>query len=198
MDMTIKIVGTKIETTLFEKPLALHLYIPPHSCHPLGAIIGLVMGNVLRIFQLCSRHDDIENHLCKFFARLLDHGYQSKKMIPLFDRAISNTREYPTRSDTYQNHLRELKKAINKRRVFFTFHFILTTHQHESYNNSGGSMSSAHRKSLSATNSPTVNKVGPNQQHGPCLQQSSKHWEQALLQEKNATVWSPKCHHIYD
>ena len=55
MDMTIKIVGSKIETTLFEKPLALHLYIPPHSCHPPGVIIGIVMGNVLRIFQLCSR-----------------------------------------------------------------------------------------------------------------------------------------------
>jgi len=70
MDMTIKIVGSKIRTTLFEKQLALHLYIPPHSCHPPGVIIGLVMGNVLGIFQLCSRQDDIENHLCKFFARI--------------------------------------------------------------------------------------------------------------------------------
>ena len=31
MDMIIKIVGTKIETTLFENALALHMYIPPHS-----------------------------------------------------------------------------------------------------------------------------------------------------------------------
>ena len=105
MDMTIKIVGSKIETDLFEKPLALHLYIPTHSCHPPGVIIGIVMGNVLRIFQLCSRQVDIENHLCKFFARLLDRGYQSKKMIPPFDRAICNTKKYLSRSDIYRNHL---------------------------------------------------------------------------------------------
>ena len=114
MDMTIKIVGTKIETTLFEKQLALHLYIPHHSCHPPGVIVGLVVGNVLQIFQLFSRQDDIEMHLCKFFACLLDRGYQSKVMMPLFDHAISNAEKYLARSDTYCQHLRELKKAANK------------------------------------------------------------------------------------
>ena len=123
MDMTIKIVGSKIETDLFEKPLALHLYIPPHSCHPPGVIIGIVMGNVLRIFQLCSREADIENHLCKFFARLLDRGYQSKKMIPLFDRAICNAKTYLSRSDAYRKHLKEIKKAANKRRIFLHLPF---------------------------------------------------------------------------
>jgi len=76
-------------------------------------------------------------------------------MIPLFDRAISNAKEYLARSDTYRNHLRELKKVANKRKHFSTFRFILTTPQHESYNNSGGSMSSAHKESSSSTNSPT-------------------------------------------
>ena len=121
--MTIKIVGSKIETDLFEKPLALHLYISPHSCHPPGVIIGLVMGNVLRIFQLCSGQVDIEDHLCKFFARLLDQGYQSKKMTPWFDRAICNAKKYLSRSETYRNHLKELKKAANKRRVFLHLPF---------------------------------------------------------------------------
>jgi len=40
-------------------------------------------------------------------------------MIPLFDKAISNAKEYLARSDTYREHLKELKKAANKRRVFF-------------------------------------------------------------------------------
>ena len=79
MDMTIKIVGSKIETTLFEKPLALHLYIPPHSCHPPGVIIGLVMGNVLRIFQLYLRQDDIENHLCNFLLVCLIEAINLKR-----------------------------------------------------------------------------------------------------------------------
>ena len=76
-------------------------------------------------------------------------------MIPLFDRAISNAKEYLARSDTYRNHLRELKKVANKRKHFSTFRFILTTPQHESYNNSGGSMSLAHKESSSSSNSPT-------------------------------------------
>ncbi|KAL7526149.1 hypothetical protein ACHAXR_001344, partial [Thalassiosira sp. AJA248-18] len=36
MDMTIEIVGGKIMTSLYAKPLALYLYIPPHSCHTPG------------------------------------------------------------------------------------------------------------------------------------------------------------------
>ena len=34
MDMTVSIHGNWIQTTLFEKPLNLYLYIPPHSAHP--------------------------------------------------------------------------------------------------------------------------------------------------------------------
>ena len=33
MDMNIEIEEGKIVTSLYEKPLALHLYTPPHSCH---------------------------------------------------------------------------------------------------------------------------------------------------------------------
>ncbi|KAL7524310.1 hypothetical protein ACHAXR_000518, partial [Thalassiosira sp. AJA248-18] len=40
MDMTIEIVGGKIETSLYAKPLALYLYIPPHSCHAPGVLSG--------------------------------------------------------------------------------------------------------------------------------------------------------------
>ena len=55
MDMTIYIEGNKIETDLFEKPLSLHLYIPPQSCHPPQGFRSLVYGMTLRIHKLCSR-----------------------------------------------------------------------------------------------------------------------------------------------
>ena len=46
MDMTISInKSNKIEKTLFEKRLNLHLYIPPHSAHPLGLLPGIVYGS---------------------------------------------------------------------------------------------------------------------------------------------------------
>ena len=59
MDMTISINNSnKIETTLFEKRLNLHLYIPPHSAHPPGLLPGIVYGTLFRIFTLCSTEED--------------------------------------------------------------------------------------------------------------------------------------------
>jgi hypothetical protein len=52
MDMTIKISGTRLVTALYAKPMALHQYIPPTSCHPPGALTSLVFGQILQIFQL--------------------------------------------------------------------------------------------------------------------------------------------------
>ena len=47
MDMTITINNSnKIETTIFEKKMNLHLYIPPHSAHPLGLLLGIVYSTL--------------------------------------------------------------------------------------------------------------------------------------------------------
>ena len=59
MDMTISINKSNyIETTLFDKRLNLHLYIPPHSAHPPGLLPGIVYGTLFRIFTLCSDNED--------------------------------------------------------------------------------------------------------------------------------------------
>ena len=59
MDMTISInKSNNIETTLFEKRLNLHLYIPPHSAHLPGLLPGIVYGTLFRIFTLCSNNKD--------------------------------------------------------------------------------------------------------------------------------------------
>ena len=46
MDLTITITEGKISTSLFEKPLNLHLYIPPHSVHPPGLLPGIVHSTI--------------------------------------------------------------------------------------------------------------------------------------------------------
>ena len=57
--MTISINNSnKIETTLFEKRLNLHPYIPPHSAHLPGLLPGIVYGTLFRIFTLCSDNED--------------------------------------------------------------------------------------------------------------------------------------------
>jgi len=123
MDLTIEIVDGKFETSLYEKPLALHLYIPPHSSHPPGVTTGLVMGNVLRIYSLCSRRSDIDDELCKFFSHMLDRGYQSDDLIPLFDKAIANATAYLNRSPAQREYLKTRKAEESKHRVFLHLPF---------------------------------------------------------------------------
>jgi hypothetical protein len=68
--MTIKIEGEWLITTIYAKPMALYQYIPPNSCHPPGVLTGLVFGQILRIYQLCSLSEDINKELFLFYRRL--------------------------------------------------------------------------------------------------------------------------------
>ena len=102
MDMTIFIENRKILTTIYEKPMALHQYIPPHSCHPPGVLTGLVMGQVLRFYQLCSKTEDIETKLLEFFGHLLDSGYKEPSLVPVFNRAIINAQKYISQSPEHR------------------------------------------------------------------------------------------------
>ncbi|KAL7538519.1 LOW QUALITY PROTEIN: hypothetical protein ACHAXR_010950 [Thalassiosira sp. AJA248-18] len=93
----------------YAKPLALYLYIPPHSCHTPGVLSGLIFGQVLRIYQL--REKDIESELKIFFTftRLLDRGYHSSNTQPIFSKAINNALCYLLQRDAYCLQLREKK-----------------------------------------------------------------------------------------
>ena len=73
MDLTISIKNGQISASLFEKPLNLHLYIPPHSAHPPGLLPGIVHSTLFRIFTLCSDQND--RILCtKVFSK--DYRYE--------------------------------------------------------------------------------------------------------------------------
>jgi hypothetical protein len=94
MDLTISIENRRIVTTLFEKPLNLHLYIPPHSAHPPGLLPGIVFGTLFRIFTLCSNPIDRIERTQIFFRRLIARGYKSNNLKPLFFKAIERAKEY--------------------------------------------------------------------------------------------------------
>ena len=89
MDLSITIRNGAISTSLFEKPLNLHLYIPPHSAHPPGLLPSIVHSTLFRIFTLCSDHDD--RILCTkvFFKRLQARGCKSDQIKSLFYKVIS-------------------------------------------------------------------------------------------------------------
>ena len=95
MDMTITINNSNtIETTLFEKRLNLHLYIPPHSAHPPGLLPGIVYSTLFRIFTLCSCETDKLQRTKVFFKRLIACGYKGNEIRGLFRKAITRAKSY--------------------------------------------------------------------------------------------------------
>jgi hypothetical protein len=123
MDMTIQIKGGKIVTTIYAKPMALYQYIPPNSCHPPGVLTGLIFGQILRIYQLCSRSKDINKELSLFHMRLLNRGYA--KLIPFFKKGINN-------AISYLSQTQEQRDAIKMAKVERIFLHIPYHHQNPS------------------------------------------------------------------
>ena len=123
LDTVISIVDRRIETSLYEKPLALHLYLPPHSCHPPGVTKGLVMGEVLRISYLCSREEDIHANLRKFYRRLCASGHNETTLNNLFNLAIENAEKYMAMTLLQREQLRDDKREAAKRRVYLKIPF---------------------------------------------------------------------------
>jgi hypothetical protein len=90
MDMIIQVKEKKIVATIYAKPLALYQYIPPNSCCPPRVLTGLIFGQILWIYQLCSHSKNIDRELSLFHTRLLNHGYTYNKLLPLFKKGINN------------------------------------------------------------------------------------------------------------
>lgn len=96
MDLNIKLNNGRIHTSLYAKPMALHLYIPPSSCHAPGIATGLIYGHFNRVYQLCSHQRDIDNEIHLFFNRLLDRGYSLTQLVPLFLTAEEKAKKQVT------------------------------------------------------------------------------------------------------
>jgi hypothetical protein len=94
MDLTIKIVDDHIETSLFEKELALYQYIPPFSAHPPGFLNGLVVGQVLRFHMLCTSTLDIHDRMRRLHWRLRQRGYNEETLFPYFQRGLARARNF--------------------------------------------------------------------------------------------------------
>ena len=118
MDLWLKIKGRRVVTSLYAKPLALHLYLPPHLWDAPGLLTGLIFGNVLRIHQLCSAATDAKKELKLFLHRLLDHGYKLWKITPIFQRAIDNAMAYLKRSTLKRLWMKSRKDIASCWQVF--------------------------------------------------------------------------------
>jgi hypothetical protein len=85
LDISLQENGT-ITTSLYEKALNLYLYLPPHSAHAPGVLRGLVSGMLLRIKRLTSNPEAVHPCVKLFYRRLLQRGYNSSVILPLFQK----------------------------------------------------------------------------------------------------------------
>jgi hypothetical protein len=98
LDLTISISENRIITKIYEKPLNLYLYLPPHSTHPPGLVRGMILGGIGRIYRLTSEHSDRQASIRAFYRRLRVRGYPAETLRPLFEEGIfraSSTRHVP-------------------------------------------------------------------------------------------------------
>ncbi len=116
--MTIQVKGEKIVTTIYAKPLALYQYIPPNSCHPPGVLTGLIFGQILQIYKLCFQSKDIDKELSLFHTRLQNHGYASKKLLPLFKKGINNAIFYLSQTQEQRDATKKAKIGKSDRGIF--------------------------------------------------------------------------------
>jgi len=94
MDLDIEIEDGSVVTRVFEKPLALHQHLPPHSAHPPGNTPGLVIGQVLRYHQLSTRESDAQDQMRKLYKRLLARGHTREILLPLFRKGLHRARAF--------------------------------------------------------------------------------------------------------
>jgi hypothetical protein len=123
MALTITIIGDRVETTIFEKPQNLYLYLPAHSSHPPGQGTGLVLGQVLRFCRLCSNTDDANAKMKEFHSCLYACGHSPAALQVLFDRAEQNATTYMNRIPAEQEARWIAKKWESQRQVRFHLKF---------------------------------------------------------------------------
>ena len=131
MDLNIHLRNGRLFTNLYAKPMALHLYIPPTSCHAPGIATGLVFGHFYRIYQLCSYQHTIEQEMYLFFKRLLDRGYSFSQLAPLFLAAeTQGTHRVEITRALQQNPQTTLQRSRNTSQPTQTFfHLQYSTRQ---------------------------------------------------------------------
>ena len=117
MNVTVTPEG-KIKTSLYEKPMALYLFIPPHSAHPPGVLKSHINGNILRIFRLNTDERDRVDDAVQFFQRFLDRGYHHDMLKPLFQNAIMNARTFMAKTKEHRAADKRSKAEAARRRLY--------------------------------------------------------------------------------
>ena len=100
LDLTITFDGLQIYTTLYEKPMNLYQFIPPNSAHSRAVLRGFIIGLVVRIFRLTTRHADRILATQNLFDRLLAWGYLADSLCHFLALHLKKSRTHRHRART--------------------------------------------------------------------------------------------------
>jgi hypothetical protein len=110
LDLTISINSTGIiSTKTYQKPINLHLYIPPNLAHPPGVFKSMIYGNIRRYWLQNTYIHDFIDITKKIIERLLSRGYKKEKITSIFHEAAkkldnANTTKRATNNGTIYLH----------------------------------------------------------------------------------------------
>jgi hypothetical protein len=106
MDLVLRVTPRGIETSIYEKPLNLYLYIPPHLAQAPGILTGLVFGMMERIFCLTTHWRDQKTSIRNLFLCLCNRGYSSTVLKPIFAAALDRIKNRPLPPDPWDEEVR--------------------------------------------------------------------------------------------
>lgn len=98
LDLTVHIKPYSISTSLYEKPLNLHLYIPWNSAHAPHIRKSIITSGIFRILRLVTYRSEQLLHLKQFFTRLLARGYNHSFLYTMFQKSLER---YALRSTSH-------------------------------------------------------------------------------------------------
>ncbi|EJK61170.1 hypothetical protein THAOC_18387 [Thalassiosira oceanica] len=122
MDVTISLVDNRVEFKLFEKPLALHLYLPPHSSPLPASSRDLSWAKYYESFSFA--HMTVTSMItCQ--SSLGSYKTQAESLCPLFIKAVSNAENYLSLCEAQRHKIKEEKAEENKRESTSKYLIIL-------------------------------------------------------------------------
>jgi hypothetical protein len=96
LDLNIEIKHSNLHFSTFQKPLNLHLYIPPLSAHPQSCIKGLIAGEIRR-YWIQNSPNDFQTLVRKFIERLHARGHTVNNLTPLLLQAAATLDSHTTK-----------------------------------------------------------------------------------------------------
>ena len=111
----------KFET--YQKPMNLHMYIPPKSVHPPGLLNGLIYGRLLTYWDQNTQVSNFEKMTFLLFKRLLARGYSKDHLLPRFTDTIYRLQARANDKTTTKTHT-DTKGALTENNSTSIFYHL--------------------------------------------------------------------------